>query len=90
MSNLVNQNHLKKVNDQLMGLTMEELTQVQSMISDIKTMKAKSGLVVGGKVFVVQRTKKTLGVVEKINKTRAIVDMKGSSYSGPFSMLEAA
>ena len=81
MSNLVNQNHLKKVNDQLMGLTISELTQVQSMISDIKTMKAKSGLVVGGKVFVVQRTKKTLGVVEKINKTRAIVDMKGRSYN---------
>ena len=34
MSNLV------KVNDQLMGLTISELTQVQSMISDIKTMKA--------------------------------------------------
>ena len=82
--------NLKKVNDQLMGLTISELTQVQSMISDIKTMKAKSGLVVGGKVFVVQRTKKTLGVVEKINKTRAIIDMKGRIYSVPFSMLEAA
>ena len=82
--------NLRKVSDQLMGLTMEELTQVQSMISDIKTMKAKSGIVVGGKVFVVQRTKKTLGVVEKINKTRAVIDMKGRSYSVPFSMLEAA
>lgn len=81
--------NLKKVSDQLMGLTISELNTVQSMISDIKTMKAKSGLVVGGKVFVVQRTKKTLGVVEKINKTRAVVDMKGRSYSVPFSMLEA-
>ena len=81
--------NLKKVNDQLMGLTISELNTVQSMISDIKTMKAKSGLVVGGKVFVVQRTKKTLGVVEKINKTRAVIDMKGRSYSVPFSMLEA-
>ena len=81
--------NLKKVGDQLMGLTISELNTVQSMISDIKTMKAKSGIVVGGKVFVVQRTKKTLGVVEKINKTRAVVDMKGRSYSVPFSMLEA-
>ena len=48
--------NLKKVSDQLMGLTISELNTVQSMISDIKTMKAKSGLVVGGKVFVVQRT----------------------------------
>ena len=45
MSNLV------KVSDQLMGLTISELTQVQSMIQDIKTMKAKSALSVGANVF---------------------------------------
>ena len=84
MSNLV------KVNDQLMGLTISELTQVQSMIQDIKTMKAKSALSVGADVFVVQKTKKTPGVIEKVNQTRAIVNMKGRSYNVPFSMLEAA
>ena len=84
MSNLV------KVNDQLMGLTMSELTQVQKMVQDIKTMKAKSALSVGGNVFVVQKTKKTPGVIKKINQTRAIVNMKGRSYNVPFSMLEAA
>ena len=81
---------LSKVSDQLMGLTMSELTQVQNMIQDIKTMKAKSALVVGGNVFVVQKTKKTPGVIEKINQTRAIVKMLGRSYNVPFSMLEAA
>ena len=84
MSNLV------KVSDQLMGLTISELTQVQSMIQDIKTMKAKSALSVGADVFVVQKTKKTPGVIEKINQTRAIVKMLGRSYNVPFSMLEAA
>ena len=84
MSNLV------KVNDQLMGLTISELTQVQSMIQDIKTMKEKSALSVGADVFVVQKTKKTPGVIEKINQTRAIVKMLGRSYNVPFSMLEAA
>ena len=84
MSNLV------KVNDQLMGLTISELTQVQNMIQDIKTMKAKAAIVVGGNVFVVQKTKKTPGVIEKINQTRAIVKMLGRSYTVPFSMLEAA
>ena len=83
-------NKLMKVNDQLMGLTMSELTQVQNMIQDIKTMRAKSALVVGGNVFVVQKTKKTPGVIEKINQTRAIVKMLGRSYNVPFSMLEAA
>ena len=81
---------IAKINDQLMGLTISELTQVQSMIQDIKTMKAKSAIVVGGNVFVVQKTKKTPGVVEKINQTRAIVKMLGRSYTVPFSMLEAA
>ena len=84
MSNLV------KVSDQLMGLTISELTQVQSMIQDIKTMKAKSALSVGANVFVVQKTKKTPGVIEKINQTRAIVKMLGRSYNVPLSMLEAA
>ena len=83
-------NKLMKVNDQLMGLTISELTQVQNMIQEIKTMKAKSALSVGANVFVVQKTKKTPGVVEKINQTRAIVNMKGRSYNVPFSMLEAA
>ena len=82
--------NLKKVNDQLMGLTISELTQVQNMVQEIKTMKAKSAIIVGGNVFVVQKTKKTPGVVEKINQTRAIVSMLGKSYTVPFSMLEAA
>ena len=91
MSNLV------KVNDQLMGLTISELTQVQSMIQDIKTMKAKSDIKVGMRVYVVQKTKKTPGTVVKINKTRALVDMVRSPITGetatyqvPFTMLEAA
>ena len=81
---------LSKVTDQLMGLTVSELTQVQNLIQEVKTMKAKSALTVGANVFVVQKTKKTPGVVEKINQTRAIVNMKGRSYNVPFSMLEAA
>ena len=83
-------NKLMKVNDQLMGLTMSELTQVQSMIQEIKTMKAKAALSVGANVFVVQKTKKTPGVIEKINQKKAIVRMKGALYNVPFAMLEAA
>ena len=83
-------NTLSKVSDQLMGLTISELTQVQSMIQDIKTMKAKSSLSVGANVFVVQKTKKTPGVIEKINQKKALVKMRGALYNVPFSMLEAA
>ena len=83
-------NKLSKINDQLMGLSVSELGQVSRMIDSIKTLKSKSSLFVGQNVFVVQKTKKTPGVVEKINQTRAIVNMKGRSYNVPFSMLEAA
>ena len=81
---------LSKINDQLMGLSLTELNQVLDMVYDIKTLKAKSVLTVGANVFVVQKTKKTPGVIEKINQTRAIVNMKGRSYNVPFTMLEAA
>tara|TARA_B100000609_G_C16872490_1_gene260732 strand:+ start:183 stop:437 length:255 start_codon:yes stop_codon:yes gene_type:complete len=81
---------LSKVTDQLMGLTLSELTQVQSLIQEVKTMKAKAALSVGSNVFVVQKTKKTPGVIEKINQKKALVRMRGTLYTVPFTMLEAA
>ena len=81
---------LSKVTDQLMGLTLSELTQVQSLIQEVKTMKAKAALSVGSNVFVVQKTKKTPGVIEKINQKKALVRMRGTLYNVPFTMLEAA
>ena len=81
---------LSKVTDQLMGLTISELTQVQGLIQEVKTMKAKSALTVGANVFVVQKTKKTPGVIEKINQKKALVKMKGTLYTVPFTMLEVA
>ena len=74
-----------------MGLSLTELNQVLDMVYDIKTLKAKSVLTVGARVYVVQKTKKTPGTVRKVNKTRAIVTMaNGGDYNVPFSMLEAA
>ena len=81
---------LSKINDQLMGLTLSELTQVQNMIHEIKSMKAKAALSVGANVIVVQKTKKTPGVIEKINQKKAVVRMRGTVYTVPFTMLEAA
>ena len=81
---------LSKVSDQLMGLTMSELTEVQKIVQDIKTMKAKTAQSVGARVYVVQKSKKTPGTVRKINQTRAIVTMMGRDYNVPFTMLEAA
>ena len=81
---------MQNLTDTLMGVTISELTQVQQTIKQIKTIKAKSTLTVGGNCVVVQKTKRTPGVIEKLNQTRAVVSMLGRKYTVPFSMLEAA
>ena len=52
-------------------------------------MLAKTTLMVGSNVWVVQKTKRTPGVITKMNIKKAIVDMNGMSYSVPMGMLEA-
>ena len=86
---------VKKITNQLMGLSITELNQIQKLISDIKVMKAKSGINVGDRVYVVQKTKTTPGTVRKINQTRAVVDLVVSPITGetapynvPFSMIQ--
>ena len=51
-------------------------------------MKAKASISVGDKVYVVQKTKKTLGVVEKVNIKKAIVTLPEGRYNVPLTMLE--
>ena len=85
MLNLIN---LKKELRKLDSLS--ELNELSSFISECKTMLGKSVLSVGSKVNVVQKTKKTLGVITKMNIKKAVVDMNGILYNVPFSMLELA
>ena len=86
---------VKKIINQLMELSITDLNQIQKLISDIKVMKAKSGINVGDRVYVVQKTKKMPGTVRKINQTRAVVDLVVSPITGetapynvPFSMIQ--
>ena len=70
--------------------SLSELNDLSAFISDCKTMLGKSVLSVGSKVNVVQKTKKTLGIITKMNIKKAVVDMNGILYNVPFSMLELA
>jgi len=74
----------------LMTLSTSELTDVIDAAKDIKTFTAKSTLTVGQDVFVVQKTKRTAGVIVKINTKKAHVEMRGSTYVVPLVMIEAA
>ena len=68
--------------------SLSELNELSTFISECKTMLGKSTLVVGSKVWVVQKTKRTAGVITKMNIKKALVDMDGMTYRVPFSMLE--
>ena len=75
-------NEIRKLN------SLSELNDLSAFISECKTMLGKSTLVVGSKVWVVQKTKRTAGVITKMNIKKALVDMNGMTYRVPFSMLE--
>jgi len=69
---------------------LSELNELSAFTNSVKTLNAKASLSVGDNVFVVQKTKRTPGVITKVNVKKAIVDMRGRSYSVPLSMIEAA
>ena len=87
MTNL--KNEIKKIN------SLSELNELTSFISEMKTMLGKTSIKVGDKVWVVQKTKRTKGVVVKMNIKKAVVDMRRTgrgftqSFNVPFSMIES-
>ncbi len=70
------------------ALTLVELNNLTSYIESLKVTSAHQELVVGMNIWVIQKTKRTSGVIKKINKTRCLVDMSGTTYNVPMSMLE--
>ena len=71
------------------NFSLSELNDLQSFIAGVKTSSAKASLKVGDAVWVVQKTKRTPGVIQSIKVKKAIVDMRGSRYNVPLSMIEA-
>ena len=71
------------------NFSLAELNDLQSFIAGVKTSSAKASLKVGDAVWVVQKTKRTPGVIQSIKIKKAIVDMRGSRYNVPRSMIEA-
>jgi FKBP-type peptidyl-prolyl cis-trans isomerase 2 len=74
----------------LTEMNIGQLNDTKAMIDSLIKSKVRNEMKVGMKVYVVQKTKKTLGVITKINQSKCVVDMLGRSYRVPMSMLEAA
>ena len=73
--------------------TMTSRSELEELIPLIyKRMESlvSKGLTIGCQVYVIQKPKKTLGVVKEIKQTRAIVDLPKGRCSVPLVMLEVA
>ena len=62
-------------NNKLFSMSIEDLNNTKDLIADIIKNKVKSVMKVGMKVNVVQKTKKTPGVITKIMQSKCLVDL---------------
>ena len=69
---------------------LSELNDLTAGVNSVKVQNAKAEISVGDEVYVVQKTKRTKGIVEKVNIKKAIVTLPEGRYNVPLSMIEAA
>ena len=70
--------------------SLDDLNTLTNYIQSVKVKQAKRSLKVGDDVFVVQKTKRTYGVIRDIKIKKAIVSMRGKQYNVPLSKIEPA
>ena len=69
---------------------LSELNELTAWVNSVKVQNVKAEISVGDEVYVVQKTKRTKGIVEKVNIKKAIVTLPEGRYNVPLSMIEAA
>jgi len=69
-------------------MSITQLNDTKAMIDVLIKSKVKNEMKVGTKVLVVQKTKKTPGVITKIMNSKCLVDLSGRIYRVPMTMLE--
>ena len=68
---------------------LDDLKYLNDFVMDTRTKLGRNTLSVGSKVWVVQKSKRTEGVITKMNVKKALVEMNGMLYNVPFSMMES-
>ena len=76
--------------EQIEKMSIQQLNFTKKIVEEFIKGKVKNEMKVGMKVNVVQKTKKTPGVITKIMNARCLVDLSGKVYRVPMTMLEAA
>jgi hypothetical protein len=74
----------------LTDMNINQLNDTKTMIDSLIKSKVRNEMKVGTKVLVVQKTKKTPGVITKIMNSKCLVDLSGRIYRVPMTMLEVA
>ena len=72
----------------LQELSITQLKDTKVLIDTIIKNKVKYGVSVGAEVYIVQKTKKTPGIITKIMQSRCLVKMKDMTYRVPMTMIE--
>ena len=80
---------LTDIKQAMLALDTADLNEIIDLAHELKTLKGRTSLKVGQNVWVVQKTKRTAGIIEKVNLKKAQVRMRGSIYNVPFGMIEA-
>ena len=77
-------NEIRKIDN------LADLNALTTFVQDCKTNLGKATIKVGSKVNIVQKTKKTAGVVTKVMIKKAVVDCGSvwNTFNVPLSMLE--
>jgi hypothetical protein len=81
---------LTDIRQAMLALDTADLNEIIDLAHDLKTVMNRASLKIGQNVWVVQKTKRTAGIIEKVNLKKAQVRMRGSIYNVPFAMIEAA
>ena len=71
-------------------MSISQLNDTKAVIDTLIKSKVRNEMKVGTKVNVVQKTKKTPGVITKIMNSKCLVDLSGRIYRVPMTMLEVA
>ena len=68
---------------------LEDLMFLNDFVMKTRNSLGRNTLMNGDTVWVVQKTKRTPGVITKMKVKKALVEMNGMLYNVPFSMLES-
>jgi len=73
-----------------MGIIRRQFNLTMKSLKAQKALESKAKFSVGDKIIVNSKKGSLSGTITKLNRTRAICDINGSSYNVPFSIMEAA